>query len=81
MNLAIVASRVGAVPDVVKSGEEGFVVTPGSASEIREAIITLHSNPALLKSFQNNSRRRTEKMYSSTVLGNNYLEMYEGVLE
>jgi glycosyltransferase involved in cell wall biosynthesis len=37
----VVASRVGALPEVVRDGETGFLVTPGDVAELRERIAQL----------------------------------------
>lgn len=41
----VVASRVGAVAEVVREGESGLLVAPGSASELASAVAALVSDP------------------------------------
>jgi alpha-maltose-1-phosphate synthase len=43
----VVASRLGGLPEVVQDGETGFLVPPGDVARLREAVISLLSNPAL----------------------------------
>ncbi len=80
MKVVVIASDVGAVSDVIQSGEDGFVVTPGSAKEIIAVIEGLLVNPQLLKTAKEQARKKVEKKYSNTILGHNYEEMYKGLL-
>jgi len=40
--LPIVASKVGGIPDVVKSGSNGILVNPGRVQELADAISLLY---------------------------------------
>jgi glycosyltransferase involved in cell wall biosynthesis len=48
--LPIVATDVGAIPDFVLNGENGFRVRPGDFGDLAERLIVLLSNPALCSS-------------------------------
>jgi glycosyltransferase involved in cell wall biosynthesis len=76
MNVVVIASDVGAVAQVVKNGTDGYVITPGSANEIRTAIKTLSNDRFLLKKMKIASRIKVEKLYSNTILGKNYRNLY-----
>jgi glycosyltransferase involved in cell wall biosynthesis len=43
----VVASRLGGLPEVVRHGETGILVTPGDVAELRDAIATLLHDHAL----------------------------------
>jgi glycosyltransferase involved in cell wall biosynthesis len=45
--LPIVATNVAAIPEMVTNGENGFLVPPGDAQKLAEALIRLASNPVL----------------------------------
>jgi glycosyltransferase involved in cell wall biosynthesis len=48
--LPIIASEVaGCVPDLVKNGENGFIVPPGDVEELVRAMRTLLSNPTITR--------------------------------
>lgn len=49
--LPIVATNIGAIPDFVVDGQNGYLVSPGSASEIARAIDKLLDSPANCKIF------------------------------
>ncbi len=80
MGVAVVASDVGAVAEVIESGKDGFVVTPGSSSEIAEVITRLAASPKLLEEVQVLARKKVENKYSNTILGENYKALYEDLL-
>jgi glycosyltransferase involved in cell wall biosynthesis/2-polyprenyl-3-methyl-5-hydroxy-6-metoxy-1,4-benzoquinol methylase len=80
MEVAVIASRVGAVPDIVVSGTEGLIVTPGSAKEIVEGIRALCADPKLLRAMQAAARRKVTDKYSNVALGKNYRKLYESVV-
>jgi glycosyltransferase involved in cell wall biosynthesis len=43
----VVATRVGGVPDVVRDGEDGFLVEPGAVDQLAERLIRLANDPEL----------------------------------
>ena len=45
--LSVVASRTGGLPEVVRDGETGFLVTPGDVSELHDRIDQLLRDAAL----------------------------------
>jgi glycosyltransferase involved in cell wall biosynthesis len=47
MEIPVVATRVGGVPEVVLDGETGILVEPGNSEQLAQAILTLIENPAL----------------------------------
>lgn len=76
MKVVVVASNVGAVADVIESGVDGFVVTPGSKEEIADALKKLSSDTELMKDMKSRSRNKVESLYSNPVLGKNYRLLY-----
>jgi len=81
MKVAVIASDVGAVSEVVEEGKTGFVVSPGSASEIADKIEILKQDKKLLENMKVSARKKVEAKYSNTILGKNYTKLYEGLLK
>ncbi|MFB3923151.1 MAG: glycosyltransferase family 4 protein [Terriglobia bacterium] len=48
---AVVASRVGGLPEIVDAGRSGWLVEPGSARELADAIFDAASDPVRLAKF------------------------------
>lgn len=81
MRLAVIASDVGAVAEVLDNGVDGFVVTPGSATEIAEIIVKLEADRKLLEEVKVRARNKVEENYSNTILGRRYTDLYKGVIK
>jgi hypothetical protein len=67
--LPIVATRVGAIPDFVEEGRNGFLVKPGDIQGLATALLSLLKNPALCRSFGEHSFKLTQSRYSWRVVG------------
>ena len=67
VGLPIVTTPVGGIPDVIRDGEEGFLVPPGSIDELTRRIIQLLGSEDLRKRMGENARRRLRTQYSPEV--------------
>ncbi|MEM2144033.1 MAG: glycosyltransferase family 4 protein [Candidatus Jordarchaeaceae archaeon] len=56
----IIASRVGGIPDIVKSGENGLLVPPKDSDILAEVIIYLLENEAVRKKMEDNGRKKVK---------------------
>ena len=79
MKVAVVSSKVGAVPEIIDSGVDGFIVSPGSVKEISETILSLAKNRKLLVDVKTKSREKVENNYSNLILGENYKKLYRDI--
>jgi glycosyltransferase involved in cell wall biosynthesis len=79
MGLALVASAIGSVPDIVRDGENGFLVKPGDIDGYREAIKILLGNKPLLESFRLKSREMVSQFDMQHVISA-YEDLYQKVL-
>ncbi|MCA9583574.1 MAG: glycosyltransferase family 4 protein, partial [Myxococcales bacterium] len=68
-----------AVPEFVRNGETGFVVPPGDAQAMGEAMLTLLRNPPEIRRLAPNARCEAEKMALPGAVDRNE-EIYYGVL-
>ncbi|WP_264429711.1 glycosyltransferase family 4 protein [Halomonas qaidamensis] len=78
-NVPIIASNVGGIPDLIKNGETGILVTPGSTEEIESWIVKLVKNKSMRESFVENARHLLE-FYSKEKMAESYLDAYEGAV-
>lgn len=76
MRVAVVASDVGAIAEVIEDGVEGFVVPPGSTPDFVKAIELLQDEPERLEAIKKAARQKVEKTYSNRLLGSNYQRLY-----
>jgi glycosyltransferase involved in cell wall biosynthesis len=77
---AVVASRVGGLPDVVAEGETGLLVPANDASALAEAIIKLAGDADLRKQMGEAGRRRAERLFAPGVIGAAHEALYRQVL-
>jgi glycosyltransferase involved in cell wall biosynthesis len=64
VGLPIVTTPVGGIPDVIRDGEEGFLVSPGSIDQLARRIIELLSNENLRMRMGDAARRRLQTAFS-----------------
>jgi hypothetical protein len=55
---AVVASRIGGIPELVQHGESGLLVEPGNAAELAEALDSLVAHPRERLRLARNARQR-----------------------
>jgi len=59
-----VASKVGGIPQIIDSGEDGILVPPGNPEEIKEAINTLYRDEDLRDSISKKAKNKIINKYS-----------------
>jgi glycosyltransferase involved in cell wall biosynthesis len=63
MEIPVVATKVGGVPEVVLDGETGILVEPGNIEQLVHAVFTLIENPALRRQMGERGRRHVLANY------------------
>jgi glycosyltransferase involved in cell wall biosynthesis len=76
----IIATRVGAIPSVIRDGETGLLVAPRDTAGLRDAIALLLEDPHLGKRMGERARVWALQHYSSDAMAAKYLQLYEDVL-
>ena len=76
----VIASRVGAVPKVVRTEEDGLLVEPGSSGVLADAIIRLLKDEKLARQMADNANRKVAEEFSSRVMCSKYMSIYEELL-
>jgi glycosyltransferase involved in cell wall biosynthesis len=49
LGIPVIASRIGALPDAIRSGENGWLFEPGNAAELAVLLRRMHHEPHLLE--------------------------------
>jgi glycosyltransferase involved in cell wall biosynthesis len=75
--LPVVATHVGGIPELIRSGKEGILVEPNNPSHIRAALEDLLSDASRLIEMGNAGRRRIEEQYTWDRIAQRYLEIYQ----
>ena len=77
----VIASRVGAVPDVIQNGKTGILTKPKDVGGIVNALKKLMDNPLLAKEMGEAGRKRMEEEYSWEIICKKIEDAYEKVIE
>ncbi|HEY8461906.1 MAG TPA: glycosyltransferase family 4 protein, partial [Blastocatellia bacterium] len=77
---AVVASRVGGVPEQVVDGETGFLVNAGSDADLGQALIRLLSNPNDIARFGAAGRARAERLFGMDKFVRAYEALYKEMI-
>jgi L-malate glycosyltransferase len=78
---AVVATAVGAAPDLVEDGVHGLLVPPGDASALAGAIDRLLRDPALAARMGRAARTRAFQRYSREAMVRRFEDFYVGLID
>ncbi len=78
--LPVVASRVGGIPEIVRSGENGELVAPGDAGRLAAAISRLLANRELAARYGQAGRERVLRLFSIQAMAEGNAAVYARVL-
>lgn len=78
--LAVVASNVGGIPEVVVDGETGVLVPPGDAQRLGDAILALLDDPPRRRAMGEAGRQRS-RLFSARAMAQAYVGVYLELLE
>lgn len=74
--LAVIATKVGGVPELVRDGIDGLLVSPGSVESLAEAIRSLASDPQACELRFSTGRERIEAEFSLRGLGEGMIRLF-----
>jgi glycosyltransferase involved in cell wall biosynthesis len=77
---AVVATRVGSIPDVVTDDENGLLVAPGDTAALHAALLRLAQEPALRQRLGANARITVRSRFSAAVTAQAYERLYREAL-
>ena len=78
--LPIVATRVGAIPEIVEHGETGILVDVDDSDALAAGICELLNNPSLARDMGNSGRRRLEEKFTLDKMVEETSEVYFSLL-
>jgi len=76
----VVATRVGGVPDVVRDGEDGFLVDAGATDELADRLARLARDPDLREEMGRRGRERVLPRYAVDRLVDDVDRLYRSLL-
>ncbi len=78
--LPVVATRTGGIEDVLEGGKAGWVVPPGNAGALADALVKLARDEALRKTLGQSARRRAWDCYRARTMVARHVACYERLL-
>jgi len=78
---AVVATRVGEVPQLIESGVTGLLVEPGDPGALAKAILDCIDDPEMAHELGRNGQASATQRHSSHAMADNYLAVYEKALD
>ena len=78
---AVVASRVGGVPEIVEDGSEGFLVEPMDVNGLTEKCLRLIQSPEMAQKMGQMARARVERDFSSENMAHQVALLYKELIE
>ena len=76
-SVPVVASVVGGIPEVVRDGEEGFLVPAGSPQGFASALLKLRSGEGIWQRMSAAGPRRAAAMFSIEAMAGSYADLFE----
>ena len=76
----VIASRLGAIPELVTDFENGFTFEPENYKELASAIYKIYSDKELTQKMSIKSREKAENLFNSKLHYENLKKVYESLL-
>ena len=77
--LPVIASRLGAMPEIIAEGKNGLLFEADNASALQRAVQRLHSSPVLAVSLRRGARATYLERYTPEANFRGLLSIYDGV--
>lgn len=78
--LPVIASRLGAMADIIRDGITGLLFEPGSAEDLAEKITWAESRPGEMQHMGSNARKEYETRYTPEINYRQLVDIYEQAL-
>jgi N-acetyl-alpha-D-glucosaminyl L-malate synthase BshA len=80
VQLPVIASRVGGIPEVVDDGETGFLSAVGDVDKMAEDVVKLLTDPKLRREMGKRARESAVSRYRTELVIPQYIEFYDRVI-
>jgi len=77
----VIATRVGAIPEMIVHGETGFLVRPSDPADVADAIIRLLGDPAGARAMGRHAREHVAAHFSLDSMVRGYEQLFTRLLE
>lgn len=80
VGLPVIASRIGALPEVVEDHHTGMLIHPDDASSLLTAMKKLHASPSQRVQMGREGKERFERLFGADRYVNEFIELYKELL-
>jgi glycosyltransferase involved in cell wall biosynthesis len=80
-SLPIIASKVGAIPDMLNGLNGTTLIKPGDQNQLLDALRCLLAAPVYRQSLGSAARHRYEKEFTSEIMASRYMSQYKACLD
>lgn len=77
---AVIATRVGGIPEIIKNGVNGILVQPQNANELAKSIVSLSKDKTLLSNLGREAQRYASSRFESKTIINELNNLYDNFL-
>ncbi|MDB5243946.1 MAG: hypothetical protein JWP57_4572 [Spirosoma sp.] len=77
----IISSRVGGIPDLVKEGENGFLITPGDVKSLQQHIAYVHTHAVEMEQMSRNNISKIDSDYNLEKINNRLAAIYAEITQ
>ena len=77
--MPIASTAAGGVPELLQNGKQGFIVQPGHAEQLSEAMLTLLKNPELRRTMGAAAAARAKENFDVSAMVRAYEELYNEI--
>jgi glycosyltransferase involved in cell wall biosynthesis len=81
VGLPVIATRVGAAPDIINDGVSGLLVDSGKSDQIRDAIVRILSDEHFAQRIGREARSVIETHYTIEVVADQYRTLYKDIMD
>jgi glycosyltransferase involved in cell wall biosynthesis len=74
-----ISSKVGGIPDLVKEGENGFLIQPGDVESLEKYIAYVPDHPLDMVQISRNNILKIEEDYNLAKINNRLAEIYQEI--
>lgn len=76
----VIATRVGAIPNVIKNNENGILVEPGDVYDLKNKIVKLIEDPHITQEIAHKGYTKIIEDFSSEIMCVKYLNLYKELI-
>lgn len=81
MEVPVVASNVGGLPDAIRNGYSGLLVPPGNAAALADAVVTLLRNSSLRSRMGRHGREMVQREFEWADILDQWVRLYAALRE